>query len=629
MNRKVISFLKSYTYSETNINRILVSAFLYTNQIKNINNKFICSFLISDEDEEFIMLQDFIKFYDSPLSIEELLTIFEFVISPEDKEVNGAVFTPLHIRDFIVREALSKYISDNYPLSILKIGDIACGCGGFFLTISEQLFKLTSKNFHEIYSQQIYGLDIQEYSVIRTKILLILFAILNGEDNVEFEFNLFCGNALGFDWKNVGEIENSGGFDIIVGNPPYVGSSKIDVETKRLLKNWSVTSSGKADLYIPFFEIGLENLKKGGVLGYITVNTFYKSLNGRSIRSYLSKNRFDFSLIDFGGEQLFRGRSTYTCICLITKIESNYIHYIKAFSSEISSIKKSDFINISYSELNDFDGWFLIDKKVRENIEKIEKIGSSLGTRFEIRNGFATLKNNIYVFTPVKEDQSYYFLQKDGNEYKIEKDICRNAIKPNTLKSASGIEAHMEKLIFPYVVEGYNDLFKEEKRNLKIMEEDYLKSKFPFTYEYLSDFKNVLSLRDNGNREYDAWYAYGRNQALLISGYKLLLPYITAQPCFVYTADQELLFYNGYAIIAKSESELLILQKILMSDVFWYYIKNTSKPYSGDYFSVAKNYIKNFGICELDESEKNRILQFSDSKKLNKFLADKYEIDII
>ena len=114
----------------------------------------------------------------------------------------------------------------------------------------------------------------------------------------------------------------------------------------------------------------------------------------------------------------------------------------------------------------------------------------------------------------------------------------------------------------------------------------------------------------------------------MISGYKLLLPYITNEPCFVYTENQDLLFYNGYAIISDSPEDLLVLQKILMSKIFWFYIEATSKPYAGDYFSVAKNYIKNFGICDLNDNEKKELLKLEDKDLVDKFLMNKYGIDL-
>ena len=628
MNQNLLKYLKGYSYNTGDINRLMVSSFLITNDISSVQNNFISNFIIS-EGEEFEQLTEFNSLLQNDsFSIEDLIELFEFVISPVDKEINGAVYTPQYIREYIVDETI-KNDKEHKIISNLKFGDIACGCGGFFITIVNTIKQQTNKSYFEIFKHNIFGLDIQSYSIERTKILLSLLAISNGEDCTEFDFNLFVGNALNFDWKSVEAINENNGFDIIVGNPPYVGSTKIDDESKQLLKNWSVSSSGKSDLYIPFFEIGLENLNNSGILGYITVNTFYKSLNGRSVRNYFSKNKFDLSIVDFGGEQLFKKRSTYTCICVIGKTPSKGISYVKTASDNIGSLKSKDFISIKYESLNDFDGWHLISEKKKKIIFKIENAGVPLGKKFEIRNGFATLHNDLYVFKPIRESEDFYFLEKGGQEFKIEKGICRNAIKPNTLKSELELVKNTEKLIFPYLImDGETDLFDKSKKTLKIIDEEHFKNNYPNAYKYLLLYKDELSLRDKGGREYEKWYAFGRNQALTLHGYKLLFPYISSTPCFVFTEDKHLLFYNGYAILSESIIELRILQKILMSKIFWYYIKSTSKPYSGKFFSIAKNYVKNFGICDLTQQDKEELLDLNNPNEIDDFLMKKYKIQI-
>ena len=75
------------------------------------------------------------------------------------------------------------------------------------------------------------------------------------------------------------------------------------------------------------------------------------------------------------------------------------------------------------------------------------------------------------------------------------------------------------------------------------------------------------------------------------------------KPYFVFTDELDLLFYNGYALVSDTEDELRFIQKILKSDVFWYYIKHTSKPYGGDYFALAKNYVKNFGVYNFSNDQ--------------------------
>ncbi|MEC4036568.1 Eco57I restriction-modification methylase domain-containing protein [Myroides odoratimimus] len=629
MNINILKFLKSYSNDIDEINRLLVSTFLSINKISNIKNKLILDLIISNSGtEEYVKLNQFIAFFNEKFDLEDLLTLFEFVVSPLDKEVNGAIYTPKYIRDYIITNVFTQYEKENNSFKNLKIADISCGCGGFFKEISNYLVEKTNKSYREIYKNNIYGIDIEEYSINRTKILLVLNAIQNGEDHINFEFNFIVGNSLEFNWSELKEIKKNQGFDIIVGNPPYVSSSKMDTSTKELLENWSVTKSGKADLYIPFFQIALNSLKKNGILGYITVNTFQKSLNARSLRKYFSENKFEIKIIDFEGEQVFKSRSTYTCLCFITKKNEGAVNYIKSSSYKLNSIKEANFIKNNYVDLDDYEGWYLVDNYKKAIITKIENKGTKLGDKFSIKNGFATLKNKVYIFKPIKEDNKYYYLDYKSKIFKIEKNICKNAIKPNTLKRESEIDDNLDKVIFPYnILNQSKDIFDNSIPRLKILEEDFLKNNYPNTYKYLMFHKETLSERDKGNREYEKWYAFGRNQALTLNGYKLLLPYITDKPCFVYTNDKELLFYNGYAIFSNNERELLILQKILMSKIFWFYIENTSRPYSGNYYSVAKNYIKKFGLPKLTNEEENFLLS-SNNEEINSFLLKKYEIEL-
>src|SRR5690606_24737615 len=117
----------------------IVSSFLTINKISSVKNEFILSYIISEEfEDEYLHLQNFIKlFANQSFGVEELIEFFEFVISPVDKEINGAVYTPEHIRNYIVDNAIKKIIPNQNNRFIF--GDIACGCGGFFHTITKFL----------------------------------------------------------------------------------------------------------------------------------------------------------------------------------------------------------------------------------------------------------------------------------------------------------------------------------------------------------------------------------------------------------------------------------------------------------------------------------------------------------
>jgi len=625
MNQNILKYLRQYSYDTKDINRLLVSSFLSINNIKTVNNKLINNYIIQ-KDSELIYLNEFLDFFkENSFSLEELIELFEFVISPSDKIVNGAVYTPKYIRDYIVSNA----INANSDLELKTACDVACGCGGFLYEYALKLKDKTNKSFIQIIEENLFGIDITEYSIERTKILLSLLALANNEDQEEINFNLFVGDSLEFDWfENSQVIEANQGFDYVFSNPPYVGSSNLDEETKKLMKNWSVASTGKLDLYIPFFEIAIKWLKEEGVLGYITVNNFYRSLNGRALRAYFSNNGFKFKLIDFGSEQVFKSRLTYTCICQITK-STGSLSYTSSTPQKIEALTNSDFIDFEYSSLNDFDGWQLDDAKTQLALKRLENSGKKLGELFNIRNGFATLRNKIYLFKPIDQDEDFYYFEKDSKRFKVERAICRNAIKPNILKDESDLEVFNEKLIFPYqVIEQTNDdLFEQQSNRLiRVLDPDIFERNFPNAYDYLYSYREELAKRDKGQREYETWFAYGRSQALNIPGLKLLFPYISDQPYFVYTDNEDLLFYNGYAVVSDSEDDLKFIQKILKTDVFWYYIKNTSKPYSSNYYALAKNYIKNFSVPEFTAPERAYFMKLKRKSSINKFLLNKYNI---
>lgn len=615
LNRQILTYFKKCCDGKDSqfVDCLIIMTFLHQHNIDTLNTGFLSNY-IENQNIYFIDFINVLRRYNVTLSIEDILELFEFVISPAEKEVNGAVYTPLYIREYIVKEALRRY-SDT-ELSNIKIGDLSCGCGGFFITAALYIHQKTGNPIHEIISN-FYGVDIASYSIDRTRIILNLLCLSYNEDIVA-QPNLYQANSLDFNIFSIDEIAQNQGLDVIIGNPPYVSSSKISEESKQLLCNWSVASTGKTDLYLPFFQLAIEALKPGGTLGYITVNNFYRSLNGRAFRAYMSEHRYNLQMIDFGSEQVFKGRSTYTCICLISKIEGNIV-YCKKNSHELNSLSAEEFIRIEYGNLDDFAGWTLCDTVTTNNIRKIESIGTPIGKLFDIKNGFATLKNDIYLFTPIRESKKYFYIKYKNTEIKIEKAICRKAIKPNILKTDRDIDDNLEYIIFPYTLDACN--------KADPVDEDIMKTKFPYALEYLRQNFEALKSRDKESRTYAPWYAYGRTQALNIIGKKLLFPYLADKPYFVLTEDETLLFYNGYAIVSNSCRKLMVLRRILQSSVFWYYIKHTSKPYGGNYFALAKNYVKNFGIPKLTEAEEDIILNLNE-RDLDSYIENLYGVTL-
>ena len=612
MNKSFEHILNKHIENEHLVNQMIVTAFVLTNDLPLNNNLLLKEHILSPSNPYCLEIMGIT----SDFSFEQLIEAFEVAIPQKDIQVNGAVYTPKVIKDFIVEKVLSKTYN---PLTEIIGSDISCGCGAFLYSLAVEIHKRTKKSIQSIIKTQIYGLDISDSSITRCKLLLSLLALSKGEDPAVIDFNLFVGNALEFDWNEIPRIAANNGFDIVVGNPPYVRAKHIDKDSKKLLSKWEVTKSGNPDLYIPFFEIGLTNLKQQGVLGYITVNSFFKSVNARSLRNYFEKEKVSLEIIDFGHEQIFTNKLTYTCLCFASKKIAKSIKYVKSKLSHLSSFQESKYHSINYTSLNSHRGWLLNNPKSISNIKRIESCGSPLGEMYIIKNGIATLSNSTYIFRPRDESKEYYHLERNGKTHLIEKDICRDIIKPNILKYEHEIEDVKEKLIYPYT----NGI-----TPLSLMKENVFKSQYPNAYQYLLQHKKLLAQRDKGNGDYGAWYAYGRTQALNDQGLKLLFPYMAKQPHFVFTNDQEMLIYCGYAIFSDDEKELLVLKKLLESRVFEYYMQNTSKPYASGYFSYAKNYVKHFGVCELSDREKKSVLQTKSKNELDNFFINKYRLSL-
>lgn len=544
-------------------------------------------------------------------TIEDVISIFEQAVPSYEKTKNGAIYTPAYIRNFIVNHLYSE-CPDSFRNGLII--DPACGCGAFLYTAAV-VNKNTTNTFQSVVSK-LYGVDVSSNSVRRTKLILALTALSGGEYIEESDLNIHCANSLSFDFNQFEEVAENGGYDFVIGNPPYVRSKNIETESKVLLPNWEVANGGNADLYIPFFEIGLKILNENGKLGYITLNSFFKSVNARGLRNYMSRHQIGLDILDFGNELIFGKKLAYTCITFISKQERETIKYHRSSAYEIKSNEVFEYDSIPYFSLDNHKGWNLNQSDVLQIINRIEHTGTPLGNKYRIKNGIATLANNLFIFQPESEDESYYYLNASGVEFSIEKGICRDIIKPNILHNEDEIESIMEKVIFPY------------DSNYKPITEAVFISKFPKAYQYLSLHRRKLDERDKGEGNFPAWYAFGRTQAISDKGKKLLFPYMTDVPHFVFTDNEDMLIYCGYAIFHNDERELKTLKRILESSVFNYYMKHTSKPYATGYYSYAKNYVKNFGVSHLSPEQTNELLSLSSKEDIDEYVERLYGVDL-
>lgn len=596
------------------VNKLFVTLFLDHLEYRSLNSTRLLDLYINQEEKAVLDYHSVSLYYQRNESkekpLEYLIKLFEFVISPFDRIINGAIYTPKPIRNVIIEQCLDGYTPSQ--LHTIRVCDIACGCGGFLMDVAEYIHSKTGKTFKAIFKDNIFGIDIQDYSVERTKILLSLLALTHGEDEA-FNFNIIQADTLDFHSDMWDQDFTS--FDVIVGNPPYVCSRNVIDETKEKMLRYEVARSGHPDLYIPFFQIADEMLKDGGRLGYITMNSFLRSINGRKLRQYFSNQQKDISIVDFRGYQIFNKKSTYTCLFFLNKgIIANGVKYV---TDEQGSLNSPFAYNvITYSSLDDKKGWNLNDNS---EAERFESIGTPIGKFCASRHGIATLSNKTYIFTPKSEDDFYFFIELDGIKYSIEKPICRDIVNSNKLNSDVDFTSVIEKIVYPYR--------KDQNGKIKVIDERMMQTDYPGAYRYLKSKRDELAKRDKGNTTgYPVWYAYGRTQSLQMPRYKLFFPkFANREIRCVLNDDPDLLLYNGLAFVSDDKNRLRIIQKIIESSLFWTYIVKNSKPYSSDYYSLSGVDIKNFGIPDFSTEEIDHLLTLESKVEIDNWLVKFYK----
>ena len=585
-------------YSERDIINYIISDYIKKHKIKT-KNKLILNCIKQNKIQD-ISGVDVKKLKTDFISIQKM---FEYFIDGTKRARHGVVYTPDVIVDYIVNETVKK--------NTYTICDPSCGTGVFLIGAVKRLCKLTGRPVSEIIENNIYGADILVDHIEYCKILLTLYMLSTGEDKKLLSFNLRVCNSLTLDWKK----HHPHGFDVVIGNPPYVRIQDISEDEKEELRTRWITCNGSYNLYFSFFELGMAILNEKGVLGYITATSFFTSFAGKTLRKWLQDNKYVEKILDFTHLILFNATS-YTCVIFMnkkkkTKIVYNYINKYE----DLDNIGKIKFSDNFYKDIK-HDKWRLLRTDEREIIQKIENTGRPLGTIADIRSGIATLKDRVY-FVPYSSEK---LIKKSYNDrtYLIENSITRNIIKiPDVKGSKEATPTH--KIIFPY---------RRTNKRYELIPEDVMRQKYPKCYEYLCCVKNVLASRDKGKKQYEAWYSYGRNQGFEIYGDKLLTPTFSNEPRFIMdNRGEDSLFCNGYAI-TNSDVPLQIIQKILNSEIMKYYITKTSVFIEGGYGCFQKNFIERFGIPDFTDSEIDSIYKTDQKDELNDIIMKKYGISL-
>lgn len=553
-----------------------------------------------------------------PLDLPTMICLFESRLTENDRKKNGAVYTPEPIVNAICRRASehARRIPGASSPDVWRVLDPAVGAGAFLVGMAEHLRKMTGKPPSEIVQRQLFGVDVNPEATRIARLLLNLWVLDAEEDVAELQTNLLAGDALSEPplYRRFGLEE---GFDLVIGNPPYVRVQNLYPEERnRLRVLWYSARTGNIDLYLPFVELGMREIHARGVVGYIVPTSFLSTEAGRRLRELLWRERSILELVDFHRHQVFENATTYTCLLFLSRQRTSRFWYVRAASAEPTFDENAGTIAIARRNPR---RWALYPDEVHTTIQAIESAGRPLGRIARIGVGVATLADRCYLLDGETEGD-FYVKVKDGIRYLVEPGLTRPILKVSRLRTEEDIRRNRERILFPYRLEG---------GKYRIVPETLLRTEYPNAYAYLCAVRERLDRRDRGKPNPVAWYAFGRSQGLhASSGRKLLTSTLNVWSNFLLCEEEETLFYAGYCVQPRDDGEpLRVLQRILNSPLLDFYIHHTSRIYQHGYRSFAKAYLERFGIPTLSPRERDFILSLDDPDELWAFLLAKYRLE--
>ena len=463
---------------------------------------------------------------------------------------NGVVYTPktivrkiLDFSGYYGEEILGKHVIDN-----------ASGEGAFLVEVVKRYANEYLKKHHGLKAREglkkdletfIHGIEIDPTSKERCVSNLNEVVSNYGISNVDFD-------VLNENTLNV--TKYNGKMDFVIGNPPYVRIHNLK-DNLFGIKKRKFSSFGMTDLFIAFYELGLEMLNEKGVLSYITPSSVFTSVAAKAFRSHIIKGKLLTGVINLEHFKVFDKISTYTCILKLQKQnkegEIDYYEYD-------SSTSDHRFIDVlPYKLFYIKENFYFGQKDALKDFIKIARI-DTVDSEIEVKNGFATLADSVFI----------------SDDFGFESRFIRPVLK--------GSKGKWRKMIFPYD-ENLNIVnFEDFEENLK---------------KYLLSHKEKLLARATDKNT--PWYGFGRSQGVK-DFYKHKISINTTvkkkEDLKIIRVKEGEGVYSGLYIISKYKIDEI--KKHLLSYDFLNYIKAIGKYKSGGYYTFSTSDLKKYLIHE-------------------------------
>lgn len=527
----------------------------------------------------------------------------------EDKgkrKKEGIYYTPKYIVDYIVNNTVRKVAKGKSYADILKIKivDPACGSGSFLIRafdiLAEEASKAKKKDLSyeekkELMLSCIHGVDVDERAVEIANLNLSLRLAERDKKLPILRENIRVGNSLiddpsligykAFRWnEEFKDIFDSGGFDVVIGNPPYF-NIRTNQELQSFVKSrYPEIYTGQNDVLYYFVMKGLNILKEGMHLGFIISRYFMEADSAKKFREFILENAEITKIVDFGNNQIFDGVNVLTIILHLkknTQQKNNELSVIK-FKDKVNPkliagdekkyfVDNIELLTIKQSLL-DSDVWTFYSAVVGNVIKKIETESFDLGKIAKTGAGIQSGLNSVYVVD-----------SETISKYNIEKKILRNYVKTMDLK--------------PYII------LNRGLKVIRLINDDDIRD-YPNVKKYLEEHQKALKKRYEAKKGLCKWYAFAVSRNLDIfdsNKEKIITPIYSTSNKFGYDSGksgENYLTLSDTAVIqiqdAKYSTKAILA--ILNSRLMNFYYKKRRKLKRGGYYEYLSKTIDTLPI---------------------------------
>jgi hypothetical protein len=357
-----------------------------------------------------------------------------------------------------------------------------------------------------------------------------------------------------------GEIES--GFDIVIGNPPYVRIQTLKQQDPKLVEfykqHYKSAKKGNYDVYVVFVEAGLKFLKPDGHLAYIMPHKFFNAQYGEPLRGLLAKGRHLRHVVHFGDLQVFPGASNYVCLLFLAKAGADSCRFVRVddLDTWLQTFQGTEG-HFSAEEVTAAEWNFTVGSGARvfDHLNQVQTRLEDVTAR--IFQGFKTSADKVYIVEEISRATGIVrvFSPQTGQEHDLEPDLLHPLIKGGDSK-AFQLTTTNRLILFPYTRAG---------GKATLIPSITLKRTYPHTWSYLRENQQYLEEREDGRMRGRGWYAYGRTQALDVMAHpKIFTPDFAPISAFSYDQKGDVFFtggaVGGYGIIPqpKIRAEFLL-----------------------------------------------------------------------